>query len=94
MEADLDRDLPIIRSDVLVEYGPVDIGGKTYICPVKSVAIWRSRTVRQLALTDWGLSFRSFGPFATMLSDLTFEDYHIFRAESHVLTDAPAPEKK
>jgi hypothetical protein len=94
MEADLDGDLPMIRSDVLVEYGPVDIGGKTYICPVKSVAIWRSRTVRQLALTDWGLSFRSYGPFATVLSDLTFDDYHIFRAESRVLTDASPPEKK
>ena len=93
MEADLNGDLPIIRSQVLVEYGPVDIGGKTYICPVKSIAIWRSRTVSLLAL-DWGQSFRSYGPFATMLSDLTFDDYHIFRAESHMLTDAPAPEKK
>jgi hypothetical protein len=96
MQADMNGDLPIIRSEVLVEYGPVDIGGKTYICPVKSVAIWRSRTVSLLALSDWGWgqSFRSYGPFATMLTDLTFDDYHIFRAESHVLTDAPESEKK
>lgn len=94
MEADLNGDLPIIRSEVLVEYGPVDIGGKTYVCPVKSIAVWRSRTVSQLALTDWGQSFRSYGPYATMLSDLTFDDYHIFRAESHILTDAPELEKK
>lgn len=94
MEADLDGDLPIIRSDVLVEYGPVNIGGKTYICPVKSIAIWRSRTVRLLALADWGLSFRSYGPFATMLNDFAFDDYHTFRAESHVLTDVPESEKK
>jgi VWFA-related protein len=94
MEADLNEALPIVRSEVLVNYGPVDIGGKTYICPVKSIALWRSRTVSLLALTDWGDSFRSYGPFATMLSDLTFDEYHIFRAESRVLTDAPEPEKK
>jgi len=94
MEADLNGDLPIVRSQVLVEYGPVDIGGKTYICPVKSVAIWRSRTVLLLELTDSSLSFRSYGPFATMLTDSTFDDYHIFRAESHVLTDVPRSEKK
>ena len=46
-----------------------------------------------LTLPDWGESFRSYGPFATMLSDMTFDDYHIFRAESHVLT-GPAPEER
>jgi len=94
MDADLNTELPIVRSQVMVSYGPIDIAGKTYICPVQSIAIWRSRTVSVLALTDWGESFRSYGPFATMLSDMEFDDYHIFRAESHVLTDVPAPEKK
>jgi len=94
MEADLNAELPIVRSEVMVSYGPVDIGGKTYICPVTSIAIWRSRTVGVLALTDWGDSFRSYGPFATMLNEMDFDDYHIFRAESHVLTDVPEQEKK
>jgi hypothetical protein len=49
MEADLTGDLPIVRPQVLVEYGPVDIAGQPYICPVKSIAVWRSRTVSQLA---------------------------------------------
>ncbi|HEV2401565.1 MAG TPA: VWA domain-containing protein [Candidatus Sulfotelmatobacter sp.] len=93
-EADLEGDLPIVRSDIAVTFGPVDIGGKAYICPLKSISLWRSRTVRLLALTDWGESFRSYGPFATMLNDINFSDYHIFRAESRVLTDTPTPEKK
>jgi hypothetical protein len=93
MEADLNPGFPIVRSDVMVSYGSVDIGGKTYICPVGSVAIWRSRTVSLLALTDWGESFRSYGPFATMLSEMDFAGYHIFRAESHVLTDVPPAPK-
>jgi VWFA-related protein len=38
LQADLKPSYPIAVADILVEYGPVEIGGKTYICPVKSVA--------------------------------------------------------
>jgi hypothetical protein len=92
MEADLNPALPLVRSGILVKYGPVEIGGKTYICPVKSVSISRSRTVSVLGLTGWDESFRTYGPFATSLNDVAFDDYHIFRAESHVLNDVPLPE--
>lgn len=34
---------PLSRADMLVEYGPVEIGGNTYICPVRSVAISKAR---------------------------------------------------
>ncbi|HEY6489697.1 MAG: hypothetical protein WCC26_20960 [Terracidiphilus sp.] len=27
------------RADMMVEYGPVEIGGQTYYCPVKSISI-------------------------------------------------------
>jgi hypothetical protein len=30
---------PFVKADIVVEYGPVKIGGKTYICPVRSVAL-------------------------------------------------------
>ncbi len=63
IQADLNQGLPLVRSDILVDYGPVEIGGKTYICPVRSLAVWRSRTVSILALTDWDEKFRSYGPF-------------------------------
>lgn len=94
MEADVAPGLPLSQSGIVVNYGPIEIGGKTYICPVRSVAIWRSRSVSVLALTDWGESFRSYGPFETMLSDMTFSDYHLFRAETHVLTNVPSSENK
>lgn len=90
--AEMKSTTPLIRSDIMIEYGSVKIGGKTYICPVKSVSISRARSVT--VLTEWDESFRSYGPFATMLNDTTFDDYHLFRAESHVLTDAPASKKK
>ena len=90
--AEMQSTTPLIQSDIMIEYGPVEIGGKTYICPVKSVSISRARSVT--VLTEWDESFRTYGPFATMLNDATFGDYHIFRAESHVLTGAPASKKK
>jgi VWFA-related protein len=94
IEADLDQGLPLVRSDILVDYGPVELGGKTYICPVRSLAVWRSRTVSILALTDWDERFRTYGPFSTMLNDMAFDNYHLFRAETRMLTDVPTSEKK
>lgn len=37
--ADLEKDNPIARASLLVEYAPVELGGKSYLCPVRGVAI-------------------------------------------------------
>ena len=94
IQADLNQGLPLVRSDILVDYGPVELGGKTYICPVRSLAVWRSRTVSIFALTGWDEWFRIYGPFSTMLNDMAFDNYHLFRAETRVLTDVPPSEKQ
>jgi len=39
VQAEQPLDSPILRSDIMVEYGTVEIGGKTYICPIRSVSI-------------------------------------------------------
>jgi len=83
--ADLEPRLPMLSSGIMVEYGPVVIGGKTYICPTRSVSISRQRTVK--LLREWGESFGVYGRFETILNDVTFGKYHIFRAESRILTD-------
>jgi VWFA-related protein len=82
-QVDLKSTTPMSRSDIMVEYAPVQIGGKTYICPLRSVSIGRPRSVQ--VLTEWDESFRSWGPFAAMLNDITFDGYHMFRSESHIL---------
>ena len=46
LEADLKKVVPLARSDVMVEYEPVQIGRNMYICPVRSVSIIRGRTTR------------------------------------------------
>ena len=93
VEADLEPRLPLSRSAIMVEYGPVDIGGKTYICPMRSVTLSRGRTARMLH--QWNVSLGVYGPFETMLNDVTFGDYHMFRAQARILTDyEPAPGDK
>jgi VWFA-related protein len=93
LESDLKQFVPVDRSETMVEYGPVEIGGKTYICPVRSVSVSRERTV--VPSTEWDESFKTFGPYMTMLNDVAFKDYHMFRSESHVLSGFdPSPDQK
>jgi hypothetical protein len=93
VDADLEPRLPILSSGILVEYGPVVIGEKTYIVPIRSVSISRWRGVS--ILKEWGQTFGVYGRFKTMLSDITFSKYHIFRAQSRILPGyTPAPKEK
>ena len=89
---DLRSTTPLLQSEVMIEYGPVEIGGKSYTCPVRSVSISRGRSVAVLAETlqggekiEWHESFRTYGPYATMLNDITFDSFHMFRADSQML---------
>jgi hypothetical protein len=92
VEADLKPNRPMIQASTLVNYGPVDIGGKTYICPLKSIALTRYRTAKIYS----GLpgTFSTFGPYASSLNDVTFSDYHAFRSQARILPDDdPAVQK-
>ena len=71
------------RDEVLVDCGPVKIGGKTYFCPTRSVSLARGRSIISLKL--WDQSFLSYGPYSTKMNDMSFSNYHVFRAESRIL---------
>ena len=75
--------VPMDRDKILIDYGSVKIGGKTYFCPVRSVSIARGRSIISLKL--WDQSFLSFGPYSTKLNDMRFSNYHVFRADSRIL---------
>ena len=90
VDAKLEPRLPMLSSGIMVEYGPVMIGEETYICPIRSVSISRQRTVK--LVEEWGESFGVYGRFETILNDVTFGQYHIFRAQSRILPGyVPAP---
>jgi hypothetical protein len=84
LEADMKPDELIGRAAILVEYGPVEIGGKTYICPLKSVSISLAQVVRKAAGFYYSGTFP--GTKQTLLNDAVFGPYHLFRAEARVLT--------
>jgi hypothetical protein len=44
-EAEMGPDDPVSSADVLVEYGSVEIDGKYYRCPVRSVAVTRVQII-------------------------------------------------
>ena len=89
MQADLGGFVPLNRSDIMIAYGGVEIGGRTYICPVRSVSISRARSVP--TLREWNDEFKTWGPYTTMLNDFVFEEYHVFRGQSRMLSySAPA----
>lgn len=82
LEADLDLGMPMQRADIMVEYGVVDIGGKGYTCPVRSVSISRGKSVA--GGSGPGLErLRE----VTRLNDVVFSDYHVFRSEMRIVPD-------
>jgi len=97
----LEPELPMRRIDVVVSYGPVEIGGKTYICPTKSTSISTSE-----ALVFFGFMYyvdkkgkpddsNPFNkkkqattvsqPIVTAINDVVFDNYHQFRGEVRML---------
>ena len=94
LEADLKPADKIVRSDILVEYGSVEIGGKTYICPVKSVSIsdapalgsnaFELQRYRGGALLEHD-SRTAPTHLRAMLNDVVFEQYHLFHANARML---------
>ena len=93
VQADLEPRLPLDRSGVMVEYTPVVIGEKTYICPARSVSISRQRRI--MDIDEWGETLKVDAPFETLLDDMAFDKYHIFRSTARMLPGyTPASEIK
>jgi VWFA-related protein len=89
VEADLKPADPVSKAAILVEYGPVEIGGKTYFCPVRSVSISRAQMVQYVGryLTPVANQIQ---PLKNRLNDVAFEQYHVFRAEARVVSGETA----
>jgi len=93
LQAELRKEDKIGKADMLVEYAPVDIAGKTYICPVKSISISiapaapaQPLDLRHTSFAEEALKSDRSPGLQTMLNDVVFDQYHVFRAEARVLT--------
>lgn len=74
---------PVLSTSATIEYGPVEIGGRSYICPQRGALIMRSRPVRHL--TFWDEPFEIYSSYETILDDFSYTDYHKFGSESRIL---------
>jgi VWFA-related protein len=91
LEADLEPRLPLDRSDIMVEYGPQVLGGRTYICPARSVSISRQRVI--MDMYGWSERYKVYAPFETLLNDVVFDKYHLFHPTVRMLPGfRPAPQ--
>jgi hypothetical protein len=86
LEADVAAGDLVSSAGMAIEYGAKDIGGRSYICPVRSVSMLRAHTTHQSGTTA-GSNYK--GPVKTFLNDVRFSDYHRFGSESKVLTNFP-----
>jgi hypothetical protein len=93
VKADLWLTGPVSRADILVEYGPVEIGGKIYICPLHSVAISVSRPFNLLE-DVYGVTQGSAAQSRMQLNDTAFEHYHVFRSEARIVPEGEAEQPR
>lgn len=83
IEAELNETGPVTTSSIAVRYGPQEIGGKTYICPISGVALsqFHNRSTEHLV-----------GPvLETHINIIRFIDYHKFGSTSRILDSSPYP---
>ncbi|MGB7546525.1 MAG: hypothetical protein WBM14_02140 [Terracidiphilus sp.] len=107
--ADMKPGEPIASAKIAVDYAPVDIAGRMYICPVHGIALSRAQGIsnekQEMAqATPHGAYSVGLAPvivgttpnvaYQTLLNDITFERYHVFRSEARMLTGEEARAEK
>lgn len=90
LQADSKSDDPISHVASVIDYGPVEIGGRTYICPIHSLAF----SVEEVSvcfrdLKDEALVHNRGLVQPMILNRTTFSDYHRLGSTSRIITEAP-----
>ena len=85
MVADLKSSERVIKADLMVEYGPVELGGKSYICPVKSVALSLDHLIYRSAISAAAAVLAA--P-QLRVNDELFTQYHLFRGDVRIVSGA------
>ncbi|HWA93273.1 MAG TPA: aspartyl protease family protein [Terracidiphilus sp.] len=108
--SDLTTDDPMSTANLMVEYGPVELGGQTYICPIRSVTLETVKAAgfnQQIVVNSTGspdlgtghdtsVTYTSMGdvPSATLLNDLIFDHYQILRSDFQIIVDPDAKKEQ
>jgi hypothetical protein len=81
VESDLKPSDPIMRAAISVQYAPVEIGGKSYVCPVHSIAISLTKSYAKGDMSEREI---------LRINEVRFTDYHRFGSTVRLLPDTPA----
>jgi hypothetical protein len=84
--ADLPPPFEMMQTAILVEYGAVTIGDRTYICPTHGVA-YSKVPVAGAAAEPQGSKVT----VQTQLNDVAFTQYHLFSVEAHIVSGGSGP---
>ncbi len=85
IESDSTDGSPFRRAAILVQYGPVQIGGESFVCPLRSVAltvaVFNPQSIYADTPTRW-------------LNETVFTSYRRFGSTTQILTEKAAPKSK
>jgi hypothetical protein len=79
IEADLDTSAPILTSQLAVQYDGVEIGGRSYLCPVRSVTMTALHNSKMERINGVGIERH--------LNEVQYVDYHKFGTTSRMITN-------
>lgn len=83
LEADVPPTGLVAGAGIAIEYAATDVGGRNYICPVRSISMLQAHTAQQtgaFSRSDYK------GPAKTFLNDVTFTRYRRFGSEMKIMT--------
>ena len=92
---------PIKKANLMVEYGPVELGNQKFYCPTRSISVIVApvqtnirralpggptvQTTRGSVQIQADISNPSEAPPQTLLNEVVFDQYHLFASEARVL---------
>ena len=79
IEADLDDSAPILTSQLAVQYDDVEIGGRSYLCPVRSIAMTALHNSQMEGINGVGIERH--------LNEVQYLDYHKFGSTARMITN-------
>jgi VWFA-related protein len=88
-----------VKAEITVDYAPVTISGRSYICPIRGVAFSKfpvisvptaSTTTNIRGVPTYGTGDKSSWPIKAELNDVAFTNYHEFGSEARIVTNPSA----
>jgi len=81
---------PVSRAAAVIDYGPMVIGDRKYICPLRSIALTEAEAGSNFASSGVATDPYTGVNTIVQVNETSFTDYHRLGSTTRILTDAPA----